>query len=64
MNKIIGIVLAVVGAGLVVWGYQLSGGFGEQLGRAVSGSPSDKVMAFYIGGAASFLVGLFLLIKK
>jgi hypothetical protein len=64
MKKIIGIVLAVVGAGLVFWGYKLSGGFGEQLGRAISGSSSDKVMTFYIGGAASFAVGLFLLLKK
>ena len=63
-NKIVGIVLAVVGAGLAFWGYKLSGGFGEQLGRAISGAPSNKIMAFYIGGAASLLVGLFLLFKK
>ena len=63
-KKIIGIVLAVVGAGLAFWGYRLSGGFGSQLSSAFSGSPSDKVMMFYIGGAASLAAGLFLLFKK
>jgi hypothetical protein len=64
MMKIIGIVLAVVGLGLAFWGYRLSGGVGAQISQAVSGSPTDKIMAFYIGGAASFLVGLYLLFKK
>jgi hypothetical protein len=42
----------------------LSGGVGSQLNQAFSGSPTDKVMAFYIGGAVSLAVGLFLLLKK
>ena len=62
--KIVAIVLVVVGIGLAVWGYRLSGGFGAQLSQAVTGSPTDKIMAFYIGGAASLLVGLYLLFKK
>lgn len=62
--KIVAIVLVVVGLGLAFWGYRLSGGVGAQISQAVSGSPTDKIMAFYIGGAASFLVGLFLLFKK
>ena len=63
-NKIIGIVLAVVGVGLAFWGYQLSGGVGSQVSQAVTGSPTDKVMIFYIAGAASLVAGLFLLFKK
>jgi Protein of unknown function (DUF3185) len=62
--KIVGIVLAVLGLGLAFWGYRLSGGVGSQIAEAVTGSPTDKIMAFYIGGAVSFVVGLFLLIKK
>lgn len=62
--KIIGIVLVVIGAGLAFWGYRLSGGVGSQITQAVTGSPTDKIMAFYIGGAVSFVVGLYLLIKK
>jgi H+/gluconate symporter-like permease len=62
--KIIGIILVVIGAGLAFWGYRLSGGVGAQISQAVSGSPTDKIMTFYIGGAASLLVGLYLLFKK
>ena len=64
MMKIIGIVLVVVGLGVAYWGYRMSGGVGAQNSQAVSGSPTDKIMAFYIGGAASFLVGLYLLLRK
>jgi len=63
-NKIIGLILLVVGIGLAYWGYRLSGSVGSQLSQAFSGAPTDKVMTFYIGGAASLVVGLFLLLKK
>jgi hypothetical protein len=63
-KQIIGIVLAVLGVGLAFWGYRLAGGFGSQVTQAFSGSPSDKVMMFYIGGAISLAAGLFMLLKK
>ena len=63
-KKIIGIVLTVLGIGLAVWGYRLAGGFGSRVTQAFSGSPSDQVMMFYIGGAVSLAVGLFMLLKK
>jgi hypothetical protein len=62
--KIIGVVLLVVGVGLAFWGYRLAGGVGSQITQAVTGSPTDKIMAFYIGGAVGVVVGLFLLFKK
>ena len=62
--KIAAIVLVVLGIGLAFWGYRLSGGFGAQLSQAVTGSPTDRIMAFYIGGAVSLAVGLYLLFKK
>jgi len=62
--KIISIVLLITGIGLAVWGYQLSGSFGSQLNNAFNGSPSDKVMMLYIGGAVSFVIGLYLLVRK
>jgi phosphate/sulfate permease len=61
--KIIGIVLVVVGIGLAFWGYRLSGSIGSQLTHALTGADTDQVMRFYIGGAASFVVGLFLLFR-
>ena len=62
--KITGIVLVVLGIGLAIWGYQLSGSVGSQLTQAVTGSDTDKVMTFYISGAASFVVGIYLFIKN
>lgn len=62
--KISGLALIVIGTGLAIWGYQQSGSVGSQLSQAVTGSHTDKVMMLYIGGAASFIVGLFLFLKK
>ena len=62
--KIIGIALVVLGIGLAIWGYQLSGSVGSQITQAVTGSDTEKVMTFYITGAISFVVGIYLFIKK
>ena len=62
--KIIGIALLVVGLGLGYWGYQISESLGSQLTETMTGSPTDKVMMLYIGGAVSFVVGLLLFLKK
>ena len=61
--KIIGIVLVVIGIGLAFWGYRLSGSLGSQITQALTGSDTDQVMRFYIGGAASFFVGVSLLFR-
>jgi hypothetical protein len=62
--KIIGMALVVLGIGLAIWGYQLSGSIGSQITQAVTGSDTEKVMTFYITGAVSFVVGIYLLIKN
>lgn len=62
--KIMGIALVVIGLGLAFWGYQLSGSVGSQITQAVTGSDTDKVMTFYISGAVSFVVGIYLFITK
>ena len=62
--KIISIILLVGGTGLAFWGYQMSGSLGSQLNSAFNGSPTDKVMMLYIGGAVSFVIGLYLLARK
>mgnify|MGYP000264137765 FL=1 len=62
--KIIGLILLVVGAGLALWGYQLSESIGSEITQAVTGSETDKVMTLYIAGAVSFVVGLYLFIKN
>jgi len=62
--KIIGLVLVVIGIGFAVWGFQLSGSIGSQVTQAVTGADTDKVMTYYIFGAVSFVVGLYLFSKK
>lgn len=62
--KLIGIVLVIVGLGLAFWAYQMSGSVGSQVTEALTGSPTDRVMIFYIGAAVSLVVGLFLIFKK
>lgn len=62
--KIIGLLLIVIGIGLAVWGYQLSTSVGSQVTQAVTGADTDQVMTFYIAGAVSFVVGMYLLRKK
>lgn len=62
--NIIGIALVVLGIGFAIWGYQLSGSVGSQLTQAVTGSDTDRVMTLYISGAVSFIVGIYLFLKK
>ncbi len=63
-NDLIGILLIVVGIGLVLWGHQISGSFYSKLTLKLTGAHADKVMRLYIGGAASFITGLVLFLKK
>lgn len=62
--KIISIILIVVGAGLLIWGYQLSGSFESELSKTFSGSAPEGVMWRYISGAASLIAGSYLFFKK
>jgi len=64
LKKIIGLAFLVVGVGLAIWAYQMSGSIGSQIKEVFSGAPTDKVMMMYIGSAVSAVIGLFLLIKK
>jgi len=63
-NKIIGIVLLVIGVALLVWGYNISESVSGQISETFTGSPGDKAMFMYIGGAICAAVGIFSLIKK
>jgi hypothetical protein len=62
--KIIGLVLAVIGIGFAIWGYQLSDSVGSQVTQAVTGADTDTVMTYYIFGAVSFVVGIYLFSKS
>jgi hypothetical protein len=62
--KILGLILLIIGAGLALWAYQLSGSVASKLTQAVTGSDTDKVMTLYIAGAVSFVVGIIFMIKN
>lgn len=62
--KIIALTLLVVGAGLLLSAYDMSGSMANQFSSAVSGSYSDRVMYTGIGGAVSLVVGLYLFFRK
>jgi drug/metabolite transporter (DMT)-like permease len=63
VGKVLGIALIVLGAGLIFWGYQLSGSVAAQLTETVSGSMPDDVMVRYIGGAVCAVVGAVLALR-
>jgi len=63
-NKLISLVLVVVGVGLLYWGYGESRSVTSQVSEAFSGSPLDKVMYKYIGGAVVLVTGLYLYFRK
>lgn len=63
-NKLIGIILLVVGVVLIAWGLNEAGSFGGKLSSAISGSPGDRVLWFYIAGGVCALIGLFKLFRK
>ncbi|RDV27544.1 DUF3185 family protein [Alteromonas aestuariivivens] len=62
-SKIIAIALFIVGAGLLYYGYQISGSVSSQLQESVTGSMSDKAIWHYAGGIICLVVGA-ILIKK
>ena len=63
-TKPLGLALMVIGAGLVYWGHLMSGSVSSQITQAIEGAAPEPVMIRYIGGAVSFVVGLYLFFKK
>lgn len=62
-RQTIGAALAVIGGGLVVWGYRESQTVGERLTSAFTGDPSNDVLLFYVLGAAALVAGVVLLFR-
>ncbi len=63
-NKIIGLVLLVLGAVLVFFGINATEAPLEEASEALTGSYSDETMYYLIGGAVAAVVGIVLLLKK
>jgi uncharacterized membrane protein len=58
MNKIIGVVLLVVGVFLLVRGHDISQSVNSQVKNLFTGSPTDKVTYYYVGGAICCAAGV------
>jgi hypothetical protein len=64
MKKLSGLICLVVGSLLLYWGYNMSQAVGAQVNELVTGSPGDKPMLLYLGGAILALAGLGQLVWK
>ncbi|MFA5677495.1 MAG: DUF3185 family protein [Pseudomonas sp.] len=59
-QKLVGIVLIVVGVILLYFGWQASQSLGEQVVEGITGRFTDETMWYLIGGAVAVVVGAFL----
>lgn len=63
-QKLVGVVLLVVGAVLLYFGYQSSQSVGGQITESLTGRFTDETMWYLIGGAAAAAAGAFLTFLK
>lgn len=63
-NKLIGVVLLVVGAVLLYFGYQSSQSVGGQITESLTGRFTDETMWYLIAGTAAAAAGAFLTLFK
>ena len=64
LHQIVGVVLLVVGGLLLFSGWQASESVGEQLHESFTGRFTDTTMWYLVGGAASAVAGLLLVVKR
>ncbi len=57
-NKVIGIVLIVIGVALAIWGYDVYEAASSQVSRALSGDTPIEAWAGLIGGAVCIIIGI------
>lgn len=57
-NKIIGIVLIIVGSALAMWGYNIYDSGSSQLSRALSGDTPIEAWGGLVGGVITVLLGI------
>jgi len=63
MNKVIGIVLLVVGVILLYFGWEAYNSVASEASQIVTGETTDNAMFYLIGGAIAIVVGLYGLIR-
>lgn len=63
-NKIAGLILIVVGAGLLYFGLQASDSLAEEVQETFTGRFSDETMFYLIGGGVSLVVGIVMVTRR
>lgn len=63
-NKLIGIVLLVVGAAGLFFGINAANAPAGEISEALTGSYSDRTMMYLVGGAIAAIAGAVMLSKK
>jgi len=58
MQKTIGVICLAGGLVLLVGGHHIAQSFNSQVKNIFTGSPTDRVMYYYLGGAVLCAVGL------
>jgi hypothetical protein len=58
MQKISGLICLVVGGLLIYWGYNMSQAAVGKINTFFNGTPGDKPMLCYVGGAILLLAGI------
>ena len=63
-NKMIGIILLVVGAIALYFGFNATNAPMEEMTEAFTGQYSDNTMMYLIGGAVAGIAGFVMLVRK
>jgi uncharacterized membrane protein YidH (DUF202 family) len=58
-NKLLGIILIILGTTLCLWGYDVYNSAGSQVERAFSGDTPIEAWLGLIGGAICLVIGIF-----
>jgi len=58
-NKLLGIILIVIGLALAVWGYNVFDSAGAQITRAFSGDSPIEAWLGMVGGVICIALGIF-----
>ena len=57
-KRVLGIVLVVIGAVLLNFGYQTTGAVTERAKQTITGDYTDRTMLYLVGGAAAGIAGI------
>ncbi|HCC81646.1 hypothetical protein C9933_00880 [Methylophaga nitratireducenticrescens] len=63
-QKLLGIILVVIGIILLVFGFNASQSLGDQVTETFTGRFTDETMWYIIGGAVAVVVGGFLALGR